>query len=148
MRKVLLCVIAFLSLPCAAGAQSAAVRAVQNFGLMGTWAGECKDEASPVNNHATYAVTPDGLQLKNAFGDGYDDSIYEIVDARSTGPDKLSLRLVLASDEQIVLDVVLMKENGRIRIWSSNTGDGKSLVKEGVIAAPVNRETRWSNRCG
>ena len=148
MRKVLLCAISLLLTGVASAQSPAAVRAVQNFGLMGTWAGECKDEPSPANNHATYAVTPEGLQLKNAFGEGYDDSIYEIVDARSTGADKLSLRLVLASDEQIVLDVVLMKENGRIRIWSSNTGDGKSLVKEGVIAAPVNRETRWSSRCG
>jgi hypothetical protein len=149
MRKALFCAIALMFLPISAPAQSpAAVRVMQNFGLMGTWAGECKDEPSPVNNHATYAATPDGLRLKNSFGEGYEDSIYEIVDARAQGSDKLSIRLVLTTDDQIVIDVVLMKEKDRIRIWSSTTGEGKSLVKEGVIAAPVNRETRWSSHCG
>ena len=147
MRKAFLCAMLFLCLPVVANAQSG-IRAIQAFGLIGTWAGECKDSPSPANNHATYLVAPSGgAQLKNAFGEGYDDTIYDIVDARPTGAGKLSLRLVLASDDQIVLDVVLMKENGKVRIWSSNTGEGKSLVKDGMISAPVNRETRWVTHC-
>ena len=54
---------------------------------------------------------------------------------------------MLATDDQIVLDVVLLKENGKIRIWSSNTGDGKSLVKDGKIGEPINRDTRWVSHC-
>jgi hypothetical protein len=147
MRKAFLCAMFVLFLPVVANAQSG-IRAMQAFGLMGTWAGECKEGPSATNNHATYLVTPTGsAQLKNAFGEDYNDSIYDIVDARPTGAGKLSLRLVLASDDQIVLDVVILKENGKIRIWSSNTGDGKSLVKDGMIPAPVNRETRWVTHC-
>jgi hypothetical protein len=148
MRRTFLYALPFLLLPVLANAQAAAMRAIQAFGLIGTWAGECKEGPSPTNNHATYQASPSGsAQLKNAFGEGYDDSIYDIVDARPTSGGRLSMRLVLASDDQIVLDVVLMKENGKIRIWSSNTGDGKSLVKDGMISAPVNRETRWVTHC-
>lgn len=147
MRKAILCALMLSCLPVHASAQSAG-RAMQAFGLLGTWAGECTQGPSPANNHAIYAVTSSGeAQMRNTFGEEYEESVYNIVDARPTVPGKFSLRMVLASDETIVLDVILMKENGKIRIWSSQTGDGKLLVKEGVIAGPNNRETRWVTHC-
>jgi hypothetical protein len=146
MQRALWCVL-FLFLPAFANAQSGAA-AIQTFGLMGTWAGECKENPSPANNHATYSLTASGaVQLKNSFGEGYDESIYNIVDARRVGSDKISLRQVLASDNEVVLDIVLLKENGKIRMWSSLTVEGQTLVKDGMVAAPVSRETRWSTHC-
>jgi hypothetical protein len=148
MRKALLSALLVLSLPVLAAAQPVQT-ALREFGLLGTWAAECKQVPSPGNTHATYAITPAGAaQVSNAFGDGYEVSAYSISDAKLIGPDRLSLRETMLSDTNIVLDVVLVKENGRIRIWSSTHADGTPLVAEGVISAPVNRETRWIGRCG
>jgi hypothetical protein len=147
MQKALFCAIV-LFLPVLANAQSAP-GAMKDFGLLGTWAAECKQGPSPGNNHATYSVTPAGAaELTNAFGEGYEDSVYSISDAKLLGPDKLSLREVMVSNKDIVLDIVLVKENGKIRVWSSIHTDGTALVQDGVVAAPVNRETRWVVRCG
>jgi hypothetical protein len=147
MQKVFASAILFVLLSGVANAQSVQ-SALREFGLLGTWAAECKQGPSPGNTHATYAVTSaGGAELRNAFGEGYDDSIYNISEAKSLGPDRLSLRETMQSDKNIVLDIVLLRENGKIRIWSSVHTDGTALVQDGMIAAPVNRETRWVARC-
>jgi hypothetical protein len=146
MQKAFFCAI-FLALPALANAQSVQ-SALKDFGLLGTWAAECKQGPSPANTHATYSVTSAGAaELTNAFGEGYEDSTYNISEAKPLGPDRLSLREVMLSDKNVVLDIVLVKENGKIRVWSSVHTDGTALVQDGMIAAPVNRETRWVARC-
>ena len=85
--------------------------------------------------------------MNNAFGEGYADSVYDISEAKSLGPNRLSLREVMVSDKNVVLDIVLVKENGKVRVWSSVHTDGTAFVKDGMISAPVNRETRWVSRC-
>ena len=146
MRKAFFCAI-FLVLPVFANAQPVQ-SALQEFGLLGTWAAECKEAPGPGNTHATYLVTAAGAsQLSNAFGEGYDESVYDISEAKSLGPNRLSLREVMVSDKNVVLDIVLVKENGKVRVWSSVHTDGTAFVKDGMISAPVNRETRWVSRC-
>jgi hypothetical protein len=147
MRNRFFCAFLLLLLPCLAHAQSAA-SAIQDFGLIGTWAGECKEGPSPTNNHATYAGTPSGgAQLRYESGQGYEDSIYDITEAKLIAPDRLSMRQVLAGNSQVTLDIVLLREKDRIRIWSSVFPDGTSLVEDGVLSSFVGRETRWLARC-
>jgi hypothetical protein len=147
MRKALLSAFLLLSLPALATAQPVQ-SALREFGLLGTWAAECAQGPSPGNTHATYEITPAGAaQVSNAFGDGYDVSVYSISEAKALGTDRLALRETMVSDKNVVLDVVLMKENGKVRIWSSTHADGTPLVTDGMISAPVNRETRWVARC-
>jgi hypothetical protein len=147
MRTTFLCAALILLFPGLAHCQSAAA-ALQEFGLLGTWAGECAQSASPMNNHATYLVTSSGgLQLKYQSGADYEDSVYDILDAKRLGPDKLSLRQVLMSNDRVTLDIVLLKENDRIRIWSSLFPDGTALVEDGVMSSMTGRETRWMTRC-
>jgi hypothetical protein len=147
MRKVFLGAFALLMSSAFASAQPVQ-SALREFGLLGTWAAECAQGPSPGNTHATYAITPAGAaQVSNAFGDGYDVSVYSISEAKALGSDRLSLRETMVSDKNVVLDVVLVKENGKVRIWSSTHADGTPLVTDGVISAPVNRETRWAARC-
>jgi len=146
MRNRFWCAL-FLLLPSLAHAQSAA-SAIQEFGLIGTWAGECSQTASPANNHATYAAANSGaIQLRYQSGEGYEDSIYDIVEAKLIAPDRLSMRQVLAANKQVTLDIVLMKEKDRIRIWSSAFPDGTPLVEDGVLTTATGRETRWMARC-
>jgi hypothetical protein len=147
MRTTLLCAALLALLPVVARAQSATA-AMQDFGLLGTWAGECSQGPSPNNNHATYLVTAaGGLQLKYQSGADFEESVYDILDAKRVAPDKLSLRQVLMSNERVTLDIVLLKEDDKIRIWSSLFPDGTALVEDGVMTSMTGRETRWMTRC-
>jgi hypothetical protein len=147
MQKSLFCAVLFLLLPAVAQAQSA-TEALRAFSLLGTWASACNEDASPTNSHATYLVTAsDGIQLRSVFGAGYEDSIYDIQEAKLVAPDKLSLRQVLVGNDRVTLDIILVKDNDRIRIWSSLFPDGTALVEEGVMASQGGRETRWLARC-
>jgi hypothetical protein len=147
MRTPFLSAALILLFPVLAHSQSASV-VLQEFGLLGTWAGECSQGPSPTNNHATYLTTTSGgLQLRYQSGADYEDSVYDILDAQRIAPDKLSLRQVLTSNDRVALDIVLMKENDKIRIWSSLFPDGTALVEDGVMTAMTGRETRWMIRC-
>jgi hypothetical protein len=147
MRKFFFCAALLLALPAGARASSA-TDALRDFSLLGTWASACDEGASPTNSHATYLVTgSDGIQLKSSFGAGYEDSIYDIQDAKQVAPDKLSLRQVLVGNDRVTLDIVLLKDNDRIRIWSSLFPDGTALVEDGLMASQGGRETRWLARC-
>jgi hypothetical protein len=147
MRTTFLCAALVLLFPVLAHSQSAGA-ALQEFGLLGTWAGECSQSPSPTNNHATYLVTSaGGLQLKYQSGADYEDSVYDILDAKRLGPDTLSLHQVLMSNDKVMLDIVLLKENDKIRIWSSLFPDGTALVEDGVMSSMTGRETRWMTRC-
>jgi hypothetical protein len=147
MRTTCLCAALLVLVPGLAHAQSATA-AMQDFGLLGTWAGECSEDPSPTNNHAIYLVTSaGGLQLKYQSGADFEESVYDILDAKRVAPDKLSLRQVLMSNDRVTLDIVLLKENDKIRIWSSLFPDGTALVEEGVMTSMTGRETRWMTHC-
>jgi hypothetical protein len=147
MRTTLLCAALLVLCPALAQAQSATA-AMQEFGLLGTWAGECSQGPGPANNHATYLVTSaGGLQLKYQSGADFEDSVYDILDVKRVAPDKLSVRQVLMGNERVTLDIVLLKDNDKIRIWSSLFPDGTALVEDGVMTSMTGRETRWMTRC-
>jgi hypothetical protein len=139
--------VALLTLASPSRSQSGA-NALQELGLLGTWASDCRQAASPMNNHATYSSTSSGgIQLRYQSGADYEDSIYDVLDARQVAADKVSMRQVLIGNDRVTLDIVLLKETDRIRIWSSAFPDGTTLVEEGVMTAFTGRETRWMTRC-
>ena len=148
MRSTIVWAALVLLVPTFAHSQSA-TDAMQDFGLLGTWAGACRDEASPTNHYATYLVTSSGsLQLRYRSGtDDEDNIVYDISAVKRVGPDKLSLRQVLTSNNRVALDIVLLKENGKTRIWSSLFPDGTALVEDGVMTSTSGQETRWMTRC-
>jgi hypothetical protein len=147
MRNKFLCAFLLMLQPCLAQAQSAA-SAMQAFGLFGTWAGECRQGASPANNHVTYVGTPaGGVQLRYDAGADYDDITYDITEAKQIAPDRISMRQVLASNKEVTLDIVILKEQDRIRIWTSAFPDGTLLVEDGILSSFNGRETRWMAHC-
>ena len=102
-----------------------------------------------MNEHSQFSLTSLGMAwVLNDFGPDYDGMAYRIVDAKRVAPDKLSLRQVLATDDSVVLDMVILKDSERIRIWSSQTADGNVLVRDGMIASGNDQRTRWAGRCG
>jgi hypothetical protein len=148
MRKSFLCLVQSLLLISLANAQPA-TRALRDFDLLGRWAVECTRPASPMNEHSLFSLTSLGAAwVLNDFGPDYDGMVYRIVDAKRVAPDKISLRQILASDGNVVLDIVILKDSERIRIWSSQTADGNVLVRDGMIASANDQRTRWAGRCG
>jgi hypothetical protein len=146
-RNTLLCLIQFLLLTTFANAQSAA-RVTQDFGLIGTWAVACDQSPSPKNEHAIFSMSSfDTIQLLNDFGPDYDDMVYVIVDAERLGPNRISLRQQLMTDRRVVLDIVMVRDNEKIRIWSSRATDGTTLVRDGTIALTNGHATQWVVRC-
>jgi hypothetical protein len=85
--------------------------------------------------------------LLNDFGPEYDDMVYRIIDAKRVGSDRISLRQELITATRVVLDIVMIKETDRIRVWSSRTSDGTTLVREGKIARASGQATQWVVRC-
>lgn len=147
MRTTMLGAALVMLCPALAHSQSAA-EAMRDFGLIGTWAAACQEGPSPTNNHATYLVTPTGdLQLKYQSGADFEDSVYDIREVKRLAPEKLSLRQVLIGNERVILDIVVIKESDRIRIWSSLFPDGTALVEDGVLTSATGRETRWMTHC-
>jgi len=147
MRNAFFSSIAILLLTSAAHAQSVA-GAVQEFGLVGTWAVVCKELPSPQNEHASFSVSQSGaVRLRNDFGRDYDEMVYRIVSAKRAAPDRVALRQVLMNDSRIVLDTVMLKSDDRIRVWSSRGVDGTTLVSEGTVSLTNGTETRWVTRC-
>jgi len=47
----------------------------------------------------------------------------------------------------VAIDLVLRKEDGGIRVWSSHTPDGRMLVIDGVITGNSKASPRFK-RCG
>src|SRR5271170_3181702 len=122
--------------------------AVEEFGLLGIWADDCRSGAGPSNQYASFSVTSRRIiQLHNDFGPDYGDMLYRIVDAKRISQFRISLRQLLTTDDQVALDVVLLKSNDRIRVWSSRGADGSEYVQDGLIPAANNRETGWMERC-
>jgi hypothetical protein len=121
---------------------------VKEFGLLGTWSDDCKAHPSPSNQYASFSVTSRGtVMLRNDFGPDYGEMVYRIVDVRRIGEFRISLRQLLTTDDQIALDIVMLKANDRIRIWSSRGADGSQYVQDGLVPAANNHETAWMGRC-
>jgi len=130
-----------------AAAQSPA-NAIKEFGLLGIWADDCSTSASPANQYAIFSLTSRGnIELRNDFGPDYDQMVYRIVDAQRLSHFRLALRELLTSDDQIVLNIVMMKTNDRIRVWSSRGSDGSIFVEDGSIPSANGQETGWMVRC-
>jgi len=113
-------------------------RPLKEFDLFGTWADDCGAAPSPANQYAIFSLTSRGnIELRNDFGPDYDEMLHRIVDAQRLSHFGLALHQLLTSDDQVVLNTVMMKANDRIRVWSPGGSDGTHLGKTG----PCPRQT-------
>ncbi len=131
--RTVLAALLLAAAPCWAD-ESPVPGALEQFGLLGTWAVDCAHPASPSNEYAVYSVLPSGAAtLTYPRGAPYRDIIYVIRTAERVAEDRLALR-VLRVPEKIPVDLVLLKTGDAIRVWSSHASDGRMLVIDGIIA--------------
>lgn len=141
-------VFAYAALQASLALADSAARTVDNFGLFGTWANDCSAAPSPANQYVVFSLTSrDNVELRNDFGPDYAEMVYQVVDAKRLSYFRLALRQLLTTDEQVALNVVMMKANDRIRMWSSYGADGNTLVENGEVPSANGRETSWMVRC-
>jgi hypothetical protein len=144
VSAVLVQVLLATSLACAQSLTST----IREFGLIGTWSDNCGANPGPSNQFASFSISSRGnIMLRNDFGPNYGDMVYRIVDARRISEFRIALRQLLTTDDQIALDTVMVKADGRLRIWSSRGADGSEYVQDGVVPAANNHETGWMERC-
>ena len=118
-------------------------KAMRDFGMLGTWAYDCKLPASNSNSHSTIVASPGRVTQTYDYGSG-SKNVYVIQHAVIRG-DKISTRELFLGNKSM-MDVVTLKKDGRIRVWSSQVTGGKVLVTDGFIPG-ANRETKWLMRC-
>jgi hypothetical protein len=54
---------------------------------------------------------------------------------------------VLTTDRRVVLDIVMVRDDDKLRVWSSRSIDGTTLVRDGTIALANGHATQWVARC-
>lgn len=146
VARALLAVLLTTVAPCLAD-ESPVPGTLKQFGLLGTWAIDCARPASPQNEYSIYAASPSGeATLSYARGEPYRDIVYEIRTAAPIAESRLALH-VLGLPGRISVDLVLLKENDTIRVWSSHTQAGRMLVLDGVITGNGRPSPRFK-RCG
>jgi hypothetical protein len=124
MRKAILIAVLLAALPFSAQAQSIR-QTFQEFGLIGVWAADCTRSPGEANAHAIYALSrPDGVMLTYDNGPKYNASVYSILSAQRTGPNRLADR------QRVTVTMVKMADG--ISLWSSVLPDGTVLVRDGM----------------
>lgn len=135
---------AAILLPAAARAESAA-QAAAAWGLVGTWAFDCRLPPSEGNGYLTYQVTPaGGLAHERDFGRRRDAN--EVLRA-AEAVGGLELTVYFPASAQTRQMVLAKTADGRVRLVSETfASTGEAAVRDGKVAA-TGADTPWQMRC-
>jgi hypothetical protein len=123
-----------------------------NFGLTGTWARSCSVAPSPSFFWQTFFRDVNGrARVKLDRGPDLPPVTYAIDSA--TLMTATTLKLINRHDDPnwgsangLIFDVILMKENSRIRTLESKTIDGTPYAKDGINVSS-GQPTAWLEKC-
>jgi hypothetical protein len=143
-------VLAALILGLATSAQAQSTSEIlEQFGFSGTWSPRCDQAPSPQNGLRRITVTPAGrVRFRESFGKLYRENVYDVLGVAPEGSDRLTIRARL--NGRVTQDLVIVREDDRMRIVSNRLVDGKNagtfLVHDGTVAAS-GAPTPWMTRC-
>ena len=147
LRICLLTAAFALALPALAYAD-ASRDVLRNFGMLGTWATDCTRPSGEDNFYTVYAGMPDGNVRRTYYNTPDREKAYNeyiITRAIRLPADQLSYRQE-GSTEHDKIDVVLLKDGNKYKIWSSVTEEGKALVKDGKFPGSGS-QSPWQTKC-
>lgn len=147
LRVSLFAIVFALALPALASAQSAS-DVLADFGLVGTWATDCSRESNSDNFYTIYVRMPNGRVRRSYYntpGREKPYNVYIITRAVKLPADMLSYQQVGDVDHDKV-DVILLKDGNKYKIWSSVTEKGKALVKDGKFPGSGS-DSPWQTKC-
>jgi hypothetical protein len=144
--------VAVLLLPGAALAETT-WEAYARFGLTGTWAASCSEPASTGNWKMTYMRGAGGEAVRQADrGPGVNSLMSSVDTAQIITANTLKTRI--RNDDQnwgamngVAFDMILVKEDGRIRTIESKGTDGREYIKDGIVVSN-GRPSGWLEKCG
>jgi hypothetical protein len=127
--------------PAQAGADS---DVLTKFGLIGSWAIDCRAPPSMANPFQTFVPSNEGQPTRQLITGNPDyDRIEPISDAILIAPDRLRLSF---PQNGITVTIVLVKNQGRVRPLESTTSTGETVVSGGVVQRN-GQETSWLEKC-
>jgi hypothetical protein len=130
----------------AAAAAQTVQQAARAFGLVGTWALDCSQPASPQNEHGVYSISNDGsLDLTDDDGPQYQSNRYNFSQGLTLDSGKLQLDGVFFGDNLAQHTVLEKNASGQMRVFGNVDGSGKILVQNGAF--PGGGEPPWMNKC-
>ena len=149
MRIAAVCVfVAALATPAAAGDEPGHVpgtaahlsieEVFQQFGLLGDWAADCKQPASPANPHVSITAPSPGLVLENHdLGPDYATNRYSVLSAERLSATQLAVEVIFqpgreGEERQKLIFLI----HGHTRRTMINQPDGGAVrVKDGIALA-------------
>jgi len=147
LRTALLTAAFALALPAVANAASPR-DVMRDVGMLGTWATDCSRPAGEDNFYTVYAGLPDGNVRRTYYNTPDREKAYNeyvVTRAIRLPADLLSYRQE-GSVEHDKIDVILMKDGKRYKIWSSVREDGEVLVENGKFPKGGD-ESPWQAKC-
>ena len=131
MRVVAVLVLAAATVLSAAAGAEPVDALFQQFGLIGTWASDCKQPASPVNPHVSTVTPGPGLVSESQnLGPDYAINRYSMLTAERISPDELSVQAIFQpgteAEERQKL-VFLVRKDSRRTIFNQ--------AEDGVVTA-------------
>jgi hypothetical protein len=121
---------------------------LRDFGLLGTWATDCSKPSDADNFYTVYAALGNGRVRRTYYNTPDREKPYNeylITRAIRLPADQLSYRQEGSVDHDKI-DVILLKDGNKYKIWSSVTEDGKELVKDGKYPSSGD-ESPWQTKC-
>ena len=147
LRVSLLAIAFALAVPTMASAQSSS-DVLSDFGLLGTWATDCSRPSDGDNFYTVYAGMQDGRVRRTYYNTPDREkpyNVYIITRAIRLPADQLSYRQE-GDVNHDKIDVILLKDGNKYKIWSSVTEEGKALVKDGKFPGS-GAESPWQAKC-
>lgn len=134
MRRLAVLVLA-LTLP--AAAQSAPPDALfKDFGLLGSWAVDCAEAASPTNPHVRITTPAPGVVLEDHdLGASYALNRYSMLSAARAGSDELSVETIFQPGTSVEerQKLVFQVHDGERRTMFNQPDNGAVRVQDGIV---------------
>jgi hypothetical protein len=122
---------------------------LDKFGMLGTWATDCSRPSDGDNFYTVYAGMENGKVRRTYYNTPDREKAYNeyiITRAIRLPADQLSYRQENSAKEHDKIDVILLKDGNKYKIWSSVTEDGRELVKDGKFPKSGD-ESPWQAKC-
>jgi hypothetical protein len=114
------------------------------FGLVGSWAADCNAPPSRTNPYQSFVPSPGGPPLRRlSFGDGTNDSTVALRQIALVARDQLAFSF---DQHGVIVNIILLKLNARVRPLESATADGRVLVTAGIVKR-TGEMTVWLHQC-
>ncbi len=108
----------------------------QHLDLIGTWATDCAQAASPANPRVTISVPSEGLVIEEHYiGTGYATNKYSVLTAQRLSGDRLSVQVLFQPGTPIEekQNLVFLVQGGTRRTLFNQPEGGPVRVKDGLV---------------